>query len=65
MSEATILNATIGVASNSLTHAFYSKNAEPIRVFRPDGEMLWRGRIVETDAELRQAVIDLRNTLVR
>jgi hypothetical protein len=37
---------------------------DSVLVLTPQGEIIWHGRTVETDAELRQAVIDVRDYIL-
>jgi hypothetical protein len=52
--------------ANSTAHptVFFDKNNKEVLRFTPDGEIFWRGKLIEMDSDIRQAVLDIRRLLV-
>lgn len=60
-----ITNPCNTTASNTAySTAFFDKDNNEVLKFTPDGEIFWRGKLIEMDSDIRQAVLDIRRLLV-
>jgi hypothetical protein len=64
MKDHEILASGVGELSFSSPQSHTISFFDSVLVFTPSGDIIWRGRTVETDEELRRAVIDVRNCLL-
>lgn len=58
------LNTFNGILNTPLSTAFFDKDNNEVLKFTPDGEIFWRGKLIEMDSEFKQAVFDIRRLLI-
>lgn len=58
------LNTFNGNLNTPLSTAFFDKDNNEILRFTPNGEIFWRGKLIEMDSDFKQAVFDIRRLLI-
>lgn len=53
------------IPEDSITFRFYDQNPQEIIRIAADGNVYWKGRLVESDSDFKSAMLDLKDSLMK